>query len=209
MIKSELPALTGEAGIPVAVMDEAGVRTWMSPALQSLLGASTLDCSGAGWAMYGEFGRVRLRLEDLPLALACKRAQPYEAMVTTTAPDGAVRHHHWGARPLFTPTGVHMGAMAVVTDLTGWVEAARRCLDTDLAATVSHQIRTPLTSILVNAELLRDGVACPSEASRAVVSIQRAAHRLEAAAAWLCDQFGPGGDGVTGVTPEEDRRRLG
>jgi signal transduction histidine kinase len=198
MVSSELPALMG-AGIPVATMDGAGGQTWMSPALQSLLGASTLGCLGA---MYGEFGRVRLRLEDLPLALACKRAQPYEAMVTMTASDGAVRHHHWGARPLFAPTGEHTGAMAVITDLTGWVEAARRCLDTDLASTVSHQIRTPLTSILVNAELLRDGIACPSEATRAAVSIQRAAHRLEAVAAWLCDQLGPRGDGGRGATPE-------
>lgn len=186
---TDLPALMGDAGIPVAVMDEAGVLTWMSPTLVSLLGESTPDCSGVGWTMYGEFGRVRLRLEDLPLTLACERAQPYEAIVTMTGSDGAIRHHHWSARPLFTYTGEQTGAMAVITDLTGCVEAARRCLDTDLASTVSHQIRTPLTSILGHAELLHSGLTSPSEASRAVVSIQRAAHRLEAVAAWLCDQL--------------------
>jgi signal transduction histidine kinase len=189
MVDSELPAQMGDADMAVAVMDEAGALSWMSPALRSMLGESTPDSPCAGWTLYGEFGRVRLRLEDLPLALACKRAQPYEAMVTMTASDGAVRHHHWSARPLFTPTGDQMGAMAVVTDLTRWVEAARRCLDTDLASTVSHQIRTPLTSILGNAELLRDGATCGPEASRAAISIQRAAHRLEGVAAWLCDQL--------------------
>jgi PAS domain S-box-containing protein len=193
MVNSELPALMGEADLPVAVMDEAGALTWMSPALLSLLGESTPDFLGTGSTLYGEFGNVRLRIEDLPIALACKRAQPYEAMVTLTASDGAVRHHHWSARPLFTDTGRQVGAMAVIADLTEWVEAARRCLDIDLAGTVSHKIRTPLTSILGQAELIRDSAACPPEASRAAISIHRAALRLEAVAAWLCDQLGAQG----------------
>jgi PAS domain S-box-containing protein len=189
MVNGELPELMGDADIPVAVMNAAGRLTWMSPALQSLLGESTSECSGADWTLYGEFGNVRLRLEDLLLALSCKRATHYEAMVTMTATDGAVRHHHWSARPLFTPHGEQTGALAVITDLTGWVEAARRCLDTELAATVSHRIRTPLTSILGHAELLCDGVGSPSEARRAAISIQRAAYRLEAVATWLCDHL--------------------
>jgi PAS domain S-box-containing protein len=198
----ELPALMGKAGLPVAVMDEAGVLTWMSPALESLLGVSTPDCPGAGWTLYGEFGNVRLGYEDLPLVLACRRGQPYDAIVTMTMPDGSVRHHHWNARPLFAQSGEQSGAMAVITDLTGWAEAARRCLDVDLATTVSHQIRTPLTSILAQAELIGDCTACPAEAGRAAFSIQRAVHRLEAVTAWLCGQLVARGGGGAGDTPE-------
>jgi signal transduction histidine kinase len=183
---SELPALMGAAGIPVAVMDQAGVLTWMSPALQSLLEGSTPDSLGAGWTLLGEFGNVRLRLEDLPLAVARERGHHCEAIVTMTSSDGALRHHHWSARPLSSPTGAQLGAMAVITDLTGWAEAARRCLDTELAATVSHRIRTPLTSILGHAELIADCESAPSAASHAASSIQRAAHRIEAVAVWLC-----------------------
>jgi signal transduction histidine kinase len=53
---------------------------------------------------------------------------------------------------------------------------------------VSHQIRTPLTSILGHAELISDSVAGPSAAGRAAVAIQHAAHRLEAVAVRLCEQ---------------------
>jgi signal transduction histidine kinase len=80
--------------------------------------------------------------------------------------------------------------MALVTDITTSVEAARRCLDADLATSVSHQIRTPLASILGHAELIQGGGASPSEVRAATTSILRAAHRLEAVAAWLCGQLG-------------------
>lgn len=190
IVGDELPLLMGDAEFPVAVMDEAGRLTWMSSGLRSLLGESTAECLLTGSTLYGEFGNVRLRLEELPLARACKQAKPHDAVVTVTAPDGAVRHHHWSARPLFTPTGEHRGAMALVTDITTSVEAARRCLDADLASTVSHQIRTPLTSILGHAELIQGGESGPSEVRSATVSILRAAHRLEAVAAWLCGQLG-------------------
>jgi PAS domain S-box-containing protein len=192
IVDDQLPQLMGDAEFPVAVMDEAGRLTWMSSALRSLLGESGTECLLTGSTLYGEFGNVCLKLEDLPLARACKQAEAHEAVVTVTASDGAVRHHHWSARPLFTPTGEHRGAMAVITDITSSVEAARRCLDADLVTTVSHQIRTPLTSILGYAELIQGGVAGPSEVKAATLSILRAGHRLEVVAAWLCGQLGSG-----------------
>jgi PAS domain S-box-containing protein len=188
-VATELPGLMGDAEIPVAVMDETGRLTWMSPALQSLLGQSLEGFDRDELALYGQFGNVRLRREDLPLAVACKRAKAHEDVVTVTMPDGVVRHHHWRARPLSTPTGEFGGAMAVVTDITPSVEAARRRLDANLGATMCHQLRTPLTSILGHAELLQDGVLRPVDASHALATIQRAARRLEDVAAWLCDQL--------------------
>ena len=68
------------------------------------------------------------------------------------------------------------GAVLIVMDVTE--QERRETLRREFAANVSHELKTPLTSILGTAEILRDGLVKPEDISHFAGNIHREAQRL-------------------------------
>ena len=106
--------------------------------------------------LYGEGGARLLRPEEVPIVRASRGEVVEDAIVTVRAPGQPVRHLRVNATPMVGQDGEVQGGWAVMTDVTSLVAAARGELSRSLAETVNHNLRTPLTTILGNAELLID-----------------------------------------------------
>ena len=72
--------------------------------------------------------------------------------------------------------GVLAGAVLILVDVTE--QERRETLRREFAANVSHELKTPLTSILGTAEILRDGLVQPADISHFAGNIHREAQRL-------------------------------
>lgn len=82
-----------------------------------------------------------------------------------------------GGRPLKNDDGDFSGAVVVFSEVTGLVEAL--AAKDDVVSTVSHEFRTPLTSIIGNLDLVLDDMANLADpALRRVEVAQRNAERL-------------------------------
>lgn len=68
------------------------------------------------------------------------------------------------------------GAVLIIMDVTE--QERRETLRREFAANVSHELKTPLTSILGTAEILRDGLVRPEDVSHFSGNIYREAQRL-------------------------------
>jgi signal transduction histidine kinase len=82
-----------------------------------------------------------------------------------------------GARPLQDDDGGFRGAVVVYNEVTGLVEAL--AAKDDVVSTVSHEFRTPLTSIIGNLDLaLADSAGLSPTTARRIEVAQRNAERL-------------------------------
>ena len=68
------------------------------------------------------------------------------------------------------------GAVLIIVDVTE--QERREILRREFAANVSHELKTPLTSILGTAEILRDGLVQPGDIAHFAGNIHREAQRL-------------------------------
>ena len=68
------------------------------------------------------------------------------------------------------------GAVLIAVDVTE--QERRETLRREFAANVSHELKTPLTSILGTAEILRDGLVKPGDVAHFAGNIHREAQRL-------------------------------
>jgi signal transduction histidine kinase len=128
---------------PVLVVDPAGHAELANPAARQLL--------GVGPTSGGEPGPVWAPAEPLrkPLAEALQAQRTYQPegfdQVVTFRLGGEERTYLPGIRPIRDPDGDTLGAAVVLHDVTRY-----RVLDqfkTDLVATVSHELKTPLTAV--------------------------------------------------------------
>jgi signal transduction histidine kinase len=82
-----------------------------------------------------------------------------------------------GARPLKGDDGGFRGAVVVFNEVTGLVDAL--AVKDDIVSTVSHEFRTPLTSIIGNLDLiLGDSAGLSTNTVRRIEVAQRNAERL-------------------------------
>ena len=72
--------------------------------------------------------------------------------------------------------GTLTGAVLMIMDVTE--QERREALRREFAANVSHELKTPLTSILGTAEILRDGLVRPEDVTHFAGNIHREAQRL-------------------------------
>ena len=68
------------------------------------------------------------------------------------------------------------GAVLIIVDVTE--QERREMLRREFAANVSHELKTPLTSVLGTAEILRDGLVKPGDVAHFAGNIHREAQRL-------------------------------
>jgi len=110
-------------------------------------------------------------------ALSC--AEPVEGEITLVGDDASERQFYAYGTRLLDGTGRSSGALLVINEITKLrkLENIRR----DFVANVSHELKTPITSIEGFAETLLDGaLADPEDARRFVLIIAKQARRLHA-----------------------------
>ncbi|MGV1098386.1 two-component system histidine kinase PnpS [Thiovibrio sp. JS02] len=110
-------------------------------------------------------------------ALAC--AEPIEGEITVSGEDGAERFFSAHGTRLPDANGKSTGALLVINEVTRLrrLENIRR----DFVANVSHELKTPITSIEGFSETLLDGALSePEDARRFVEIIAKQARRLHA-----------------------------
>ena len=199
------------AGLAMAVVDEAGQLSMMSPGLERLLhqpfAVVPAESLAEVFHLYSESGARLLEPDEVPIVRALRGEVVEDAVVTVRAPGQPVRHLRVNATPMVGLNGEQQGAWAVMTDVTSLVAAARGELSRSLAETVNHNLRTPLSTILGHAELLRDQQDdFPPEGARSIEAVWLASQRLKDVVTWISEwidhAYTPAGEGKGGDLAE-------
>jgi PAS domain S-box-containing protein len=134
---------------PVIVTDAAGGVVHLNRAAEGLFGPE-LRASGRS---------ARSVVSDERLAQAIERAIQQEHV---SAEEGeaarvriAERTYRLRANPMTDEAGTLLGAVAVLEDVTHLTELDR--LKTEFIGVASHELRTPVTSLLLSVQLLQEG----------------------------------------------------
>lgn len=186
-------ALFSQCRVGVGVCDGDGRLQEFNSALEAMVGPALHESSKEEWApayhLYDAAGLRPLDPEEVPLARALAGEIVTDAVVTTRRPGHPVRHLRCTAAPLVDGDKT-AGALVLVTEaadhddpaamvdvqLAGYWRRISRLqeLSTRVATIANHQIRTPMTVIQANLELLEDAVDdLPESALRALPALRR------------------------------------
>ncbi|MBC8103326.1 MAG: HAMP domain-containing protein [Cytophagales bacterium] len=165
---------------PVIVTDAAGRVAYLNRAAAGLFGPDA-----------GARGRPASEVVREPrLATAIGRAVGQEetsaeegeaALISfdKVSVDSEPRVYRLRASPMRGENGIHLGAVAVLEDVTYQQELDR--LKTEFIGVASHELRTPVTSLLLGVQLLQEGaVGTLTDTQREVVgALRQDLQRLE------------------------------
>jgi signal transduction histidine kinase len=162
---------------PVVVLDQKAHLVHFNQAAENLFGKIT------------EGAKVPIldRISDRRLAKALKLAsmsgsvaasEDETALVSLETSEGR-KTYRLRATPMADEDGALLGSVAVLEDVTHLREIDR--LKNEFIGVASHELRTPVTSLLLSAQLLLDGAVGPlSKGQEGVVRVQLDdLHRLE------------------------------
>ncbi len=85
-------------------------------------------------------------------------------------------YYEVAANPVFDETGAPCGAVILIVDVTE--KEKREKLRREFTANVSHELKTPLTSILGISDMLKDGIVAPDDIKGFGADINKEADRL-------------------------------
>lgn len=155
---------------PVIVTDASGSVVHLNLAAQELFGSSE-KASGLPIAQVVNEPRITAAVEHAIRQERVSAEEGEEAFVPLVV-EGAERSYRLRATPMRDDDGALLGAAMVLEDITHLRELSR--LKTEFIGVASHELRTPVTSLLLSAELLQEGAAGPlSEPQREIVTAQR------------------------------------
>jgi PAS domain S-box-containing protein len=155
----------------IMIRDREGRYLLANPAFARMAGRSVPEILGRTDAEIFEEGTARRIVDHDQAVLAAEALQTYEILIRT--PGGAERIYDTSKYPYYAPNGELIGIMAISRDITErkHLEATLReqyeklkeldKLKGDFVNAVSHDLRTPLTSILGYAEFLEDELGGP------------------------------------------------
>ena len=146
----------------VAVDQETRVLTYNSAALR-LLGAQTPPEGQSVYALNREAG-FRRCVETALSGSRCEALLEHEDSCRQVIASPAERD------------GKTAGAVLMVLDVTE--KERREALRREFTANVSHELKTPLTSILGTAEILKSGLVAPADVEHFAGNIHRQTQRL-------------------------------
>lgn len=167
--------------VGIVAVDAAGHRlltnSWQSALEESAAPAgSRQPAAEAQLLLTGQDQETALPAERRPLRRAASGESFADYLVRFGGAPGS-RVVSTGARPLTDDDGGFRGAVVVFNEVTGLVDAL--AAKDDVVSTVSHEFRTPLTSIIGNLDLaLGDSAELSTTAVRRIEVAQRNAERL-------------------------------
>jgi signal transduction histidine kinase len=175
--------------VGIVAVDAGGRRlltnTWQTELEQSAAAAPRPTAEPAAEVLPEEEGQLLLTGQDRSTPLPVERRPIRRALAGESFADYLVcfgeaeasRVVSTGARPLKNDAGDFRGAVVVFNEVTGLVDAL--AAKDEVVSTVSHEFRTPLTSIIGNLDLvLADTEGLDSPVVRRVEVAQRNAERL-------------------------------
>lgn len=167
--------------VGIVALDAAGRRlltnSWQSALERSAAPAGAApDAEEAQLLLTGQDQETPLPLERRPVRRAASGESFADYLVRFGEAPGS-RVVSTGARPLQDDDGGFRGAVVVFNEVTGLVDAL--AAKDDVVSTVSHEFRTPLTSIIGNLDLaLGDSAGLSTTTVRRIEVAQRNAERL-------------------------------
>lgn len=178
-------ALLEQPGLGLAVVDASGRLTMVSRGLEEFVGQSYRGVRASEFPgrfhLYDAEGDRLLDPSEVPLTRATAGETVRDAVISVRRPGEPVRYLRCNAAPLRGTEGEPFGAFALIADVTAERTAAARhdMIRRLLLDTVNHQLRTPLTVVLANAELLADLPAdLPDTVRSPLAAITRASEVL-------------------------------
>ncbi len=124
---------------------------------------------------------VEEHISDRRIVRAIQRAVQQEAVSaeegeTAMIPlhvEGTQRTYRLRASPMFTDDGLVLGSVTVLEDITHLREIDR--IKNEFIGVASHELRTPVTSLLLSVQLLEEGAAGPlTDAQKQLIGAQHA-----------------------------------
>lgn len=155
---------------PVIVTDAGGRVVHLNPAAEGLFGPAS-DAKDRPVAQV--IGEKRI-VEGVEQAIRRERvsAAEDEAGYVPLQVGEAQRTYRLRASPMRDEDGSLLGAVAVLEDITHLRELDR--LKTEFVGVASHELRTPVTSLLLSVQLMQEGAVGPlTPDQQAVVAAQR------------------------------------
>ena len=160
---TEFEQIIGNMKEGLVLLDSEGTILSINPTARELFGAD-VSCIGRSFLMVERSSEMRQGLNDaLDLGRGttrlCRNGRDYQFDLTRIESDGAV-----------------VGAVVLAFDITESLNAERS--RREFTANVSHELKTPLQSIIGSAELLESKMVKPEDTPRFVGYIHREAKRL-------------------------------
>lgn len=155
---------------PVIVTDATGCLAHINRAAEGLFGSAE-KAFGLPVAQFVNEPRI---IEAVERAARQERvsADESEAAFVPLQVGDTQRAYRLRATPMRDDDGTLLGAALVLEDITHLRELSR--LKTEFIGVASHELRTPVTSLLLSAQLLEEGAAGPLTAGQAeIVAAQR------------------------------------
>lgn len=155
---------------PVIVTDATGSVVHLNRAAQALFGPVE-RATGLPIAQVVNEPRIAEAVERAARQEYVSAEEGEDAFVSLQV-DGSQRTYRLRATPMREEDEALLGAALVLEDITHLSEVSR--LKTEFIGVASHELRTPVTSLLLSAQLLDENAAGPlNEAQREIVAAQR------------------------------------
>ncbi len=153
--KRKTEAIVQSIGTSIVVVDAEMTILLINPAARELLGIDNeADVVGGSLREY-ESSREIIPVLASAMAVDGSSFHDAEPYLYLRQEEGRDRYYSVAALPLSTASSVQ-GAVAVFSDITHVKELER--LKSEFLAKVSHEFRTPLTSIMMSVDILREGL---------------------------------------------------
>ena len=161
--QDEFDQITGNMKEGLVLLDSTGRILSINPAARALFGAGTA-CIGEDFLTVDRKQNMRLALEEAKSSghadfRAKKNGREYQFDLSRIDSDGT-----------------HHGMVILAFDVTEQVNAEKH--RQEFTANVSHELKTPLQSIIGSAELMENGIVKAEDAPRFVERIRKEASRL-------------------------------
>ena len=155
---------------PVIVTDASSRVLHLNRAAQTLFGPSH-EASGQPIAQLIDEPRIAEAVENAARQERVSAGED-EASFVALSDGEATNTYRLRATPMRDDDGALLGAALVLEDITHLSEVSR--LKTEFIGVASHELRTPVTSLLLAAQLLEEGAAGALNADQAeIVAAQR------------------------------------
>ncbi len=170
--RNEQEAILRSMAEGVLAVDTAGRVVSVNASAARMLGVDARQVCGRSV-------EESLRIPDVQRLLSGALTEDHMLEAQIILRNGGERHLQAHGAPIHDAAGALLGAVLVLNDITALrrLERMRR----DFVANVSHELKTPITSIKAAVETLQGGaLADPADAERFLAMIARRAERLNA-----------------------------